>query len=138
MATRLVRDLFVGKVRQLITISPDATVQEALQSMATKRISALPVMAGGPNLLGIISERDYIRRVVPKRIAPWDILVKDIMTEKIIYASMDNTVRECMDLMVTHRFRHLPVLDGTRPVAMLSISDLLQVLRAARIDFPPA
>jgi len=138
MSTRTVRHLLEGKARQLFTISPDATVQEALQSMASKRISALPVMAGGPNLLGIISERDYIRRVVPRRIAPWDVLVKDIMTEKVICATMDNTIRECMDLMLTHRFRHLPVLDAKRPVAMLSISDLLQALRTARIDFPSA
>jgi len=137
MSTRTVRDLLEGKPRQLFTISPDATVQDALQSMASKRISSLPVMSG-LKLVGIVSERDYIRRVVPRRIAPWDVLVKDIMTEKVICATMDNTIRECMDLMITHRFRHLPVLDAKRPVAMLSISDLLQALRAARIEFPPA
>ena len=137
MSTPVVRDLLEGKVQQLFTISPEATVQEALEIMASKRISSLPVMRGA-DLVGIVSERDYIRRAVPRRIAPWDVLVKDIMTEKVICVTSDNTIRECMDLMATHRFRHLPVVDVKLLIGMLSISDLLQALRPARIDFPPA
>jgi CBS domain-containing protein len=137
MPTPVVRDLLEGKVQQLFTISPEATVQEALEIMASKRISSLPVMRGA-DLVGIVSERDYIRRAVPRRIAPWDVLVKDIMTEKVICVTSDNTIRECMELMSTHRFRHLPVVDVKLLIGMLSISDLLKALRPARIDFPPA
>ena len=137
MSTRVVRDLLEGKVQQLLTISPEATVQEALEIMASKRIGSLPVTRG-TDLVGIFSERDYIRRAVPRRIAPWDVLVKDIMTEKVICVTLDNTIRECMELMCSHRFRHLPVVDAKLLVGMLSISDLLQALRPARIDFPPA
>jgi CBS domain-containing protein len=137
MSTPVVRDLLEGKVQQLFTISPEATVQEALEIMASKRISSLPVMRGA-DLVGIVSERDYIRRAVPRRIAPWDVLVKDIMTEKVICVTSDNTIRECMELMSRHRFRHLPVVDAKLLIGMLSISDLLQALRPARIDFPPA
>ena len=136
MSTRVVRDLLEGKVQQLLTILPEATVQEALEIMASRRISSLPVTIGA-DLVGIFSERDYIRRAVPKRIAPWDVLVKDIMTKEVVCVTMDNTIRECMELMSSHRFRHLPVVDAKLLVGMLSISDILKALRPARIDFPP-
>jgi CBS domain-containing protein len=136
MSTRAVRELLAGKNRQLFTILPEATVQEALEIMASQRISSLPVTRGA-NLVGILSERDYIRQSVPRRIAPWDVLVKDIMTENVICVTSDTTIRECMELMSSHRFRHLPVVDGKTLVGMLSISDIVRALRPARIDFPP-
>jgi CBS domain-containing protein len=136
MSTRVVRELLQGKDHQLFTILPEATVQEALEIMASKRISSLPVTRG-ENLAGILSERDYIRQSVPKRIAPWDVLVKDIMTVNVISVTSDTAIRECMELMSRHRFRHLPVVDGKTLVGMLSISDILRALRPARIDFPP-
>jgi CBS domain-containing protein len=136
MSTRAVRELLAGKNRQLFTILPEATVQEALEIMASKRIGSLPVTRGA-NLVGILSERDYIRQSVPRRIAPWDVLVKDIMTENVICVTSDTTIRECMELMSSHRFRHLPVVDGKTLVGMLSISDIVRALRPARIDFPP-
>jgi CBS domain-containing protein len=137
MSTRLVSELLANKDRQLFTVSPEATVQEALETMVTSRISSLPVTSG-TNLVGIFSERDYIRKAVPKRVAPWDILVKDIMTENVICVTSDNTIRECMELMCSNRIRHLPVVDGKILVGMLSISDIVRALQPARIDFPPA
>lgn len=136
MSTRMVSELLASGDRQLFTISPEATVQEALETMVTKRISSLPVTSGA-NLVGIFSERDYIRKAVLKRLAPWDILVKDLMTENVISVSSGNTIRECMDLMCSNRIRHLPVVDGKTLVGMLSISDIIRALRPARIDFPP-
>ena len=135
MSTRVVRDLLKDKDHQLFTVAPDTTVQAALEIMASKRVSSLPVMIG-PELVGIFSERDYIRRAVPKRIAPWDVLVKDLMTDKVICVTADQSVRECMELMTGNKFRHLPVVDGKKLVGMLSISDILKALRPARIDFP--
>ena len=135
MSTRVVRDLLQGKDQQLFTVAPDATVQAALEIMASKRVSSLPVMIDS-ELVGIFSERDYIRRAVPKRIAPWDVLVKDLMTDKVICVTADQSVRECMELMTGNKFRHLPVVDGKNLVGMLSISDILKALRPARIDFP--
>jgi CBS domain-containing protein len=136
MSTRMVSELLASKNRELFTIVPEATVQDALEVMATKRISSLPVTRGA-DLVGILSERDYIRQSVPKRVAPWDILVKDIMTADVISVSSNTTIRECMELMSRHRFRHLPVVDGKTLVGMLSISDIVRALRPARIDFPP-
>jgi len=136
MSTRVVSELLASKDRQLFTVSPEATVQEALETMVTSRISSLPVTSGA-NLVGIFSERDYIRKAVPKRVAPWDILVKDHMTENVICVTSANTIRECMELMCSNRIRHLPVVDGKLLVGMLSISDIVRALRPARIDFPP-
>jgi CBS domain-containing protein len=136
MSTRVVSELLASKDRQLFTVSPEATVQEALETMVTSRISSLPVTSGA-NLVGIFSERDYIRKAVPKRVAPWDILVKDLMTENVICVTSANTIRECMELMCSNRIRHLPVVDGKLLVGMLSISDIVRALRPARIDFPP-
>ncbi len=104
--------------------------------MAAERISSLPVTQGA-DLVGILSERDYIRQSVPKRVAPWDVLVKDIMTAHVISVSSSTAIRECMELMSRHRFRHLPVVDDTTLVGILSISDIVRALRPARIDFPP-
>jgi CBS domain-containing protein len=73
---------------------------------------------------------------VPKRVAPWDVLVKDIMTENVVCVTSDTSIRECMELMSRHRFRHLPVVDGKTLVGMLSISDIVRALQPARIDFP--
>jgi CBS domain-containing protein len=136
MSTRVVSELLASKNRQLFTILPEATVQEALEIMASKRISSLPVTRGA-ELVGILSERDYIRQSVPRRIAPWDVLVKDIMTADVICVTSDTAIRECMELMSSHRFRHLPVVDGKMLVGMLSISDIVRALQPARIDFPP-
>ena len=136
MSTRVVRELLASKNRELFTILPEATVQEALEVMAAKRISSLPVTRGA-DLVGILSERDYIRQSVPKRVAPWDVLVKDIMTAHVLSVSSNTTIRECMELMSRHRFRHLPVVDDKTLVGMLSISDIVRALRPARIDFPP-
>jgi CBS domain-containing protein len=135
MTMRVVRDLLKGKDQHLFTVTPETTVQTALEIMASKRVSSLPVMIGS-ELAGIFSERDYIRRAVPKRVAPWDVLVKELMTEKVICVTADDTVRECMELMSSNKFRHLPVVDGKKLVGMLSISDILKALRPARIDFP--
>lgn len=128
MSIRVVSELLESKDRQLFTVSPEATVQEALEMMVTKRISSLPVTRGA-DLLGIISERDYIRKAVPKRVVPWDIFVRDIMTENIICVTRDDTIQECVELMCRNRIRHLPVTDGKTLVGMLSVSDIVRALR---------
>jgi CBS domain-containing protein len=137
MSTRVVNELLDTQNRHVYTVSPEANVQEALQVMVSRRISCLLVTRGG-DLAGILSERDYIRKAVPKRLAPWDVQVKDIMTEKVICVTPVDTIRDCMDLMCSNRIRHLPVVDGKALVGMLSISDIVRALRPARIDFPPS
>jgi CBS domain-containing protein len=135
MSTRSVGQLLEGKSRQLYTISPQATVQEALELMVAKSISSLPVVLG-TEMVGIVSERDYIRKAVPRRIAPWDLRVEEIMTREVKSVTHDTTIRQCMELMSSNRIRHLPVVEGRALVGMLSITDVVRALRPARIDFP--
>lgn len=137
MSTRLVSEILDSKSRQLFTVPPDASVQDALQIMVTRTISCL-LVTQGPDLIGILSERDYIRKAVPKRVAPWDLKVKDIMTEKVICVTPVDTIHECMERMVSNRIRHLPVVDRNALVGILSISDIVRALRPAQIDFPPS
>jgi len=135
MSSHLVKDLLQQKNTGLFTTAPDTTVQDALEMMVAKGISSLAVLSGG-ELVGIVSERDYIRKAVPKRIVPWDIKVRDIMTADVISVTPDNTVRQCMEWMSSKRIRHLPVVEGKVLIGMLSISDIIRALRPARIDFP--
>ena len=135
MSSNLVKDLLQQKEAALFTTTPETTVQDALETMVTKGISSLAVLSG-QELVGIISERDYIRKAVPKRIVPWEIKVRDIMTADVVAVTPENNVRECMELMSSKRIRHLPVVDGKKLIGMLSITDIIRALRPARIDFP--
>jgi CBS domain-containing protein len=135
MATRTVKELLEGKQRRLFTVAPEATVQEAVELMAANRISSLPVVRAD-QLVGIVSERDYIRKAAPRRIVPWEIRVQDIMTREVISVSSEHSIRECMERMSANGIRHLSVVDGKTLLGMLSISDIVRALRPARIEFP--
>ena len=125
---KTVNDILNQKNTGIVTVSPNDSVQDALEIMAEKRISSFPVIEKG-NVAGIISERDYIRKAVPKRVAPWDIIVREIMTEQVIYVSPEDTIKDCMALMTNNHFRHLPVKSGDDLVGMLSISDILNAMK---------
>jgi CBS domain-containing protein len=135
MATRTVGELLQAKDDHVFTISPEASVQEALELMVVESISSLPVTRGA-ELVGIVSERDYIRKAVPRRLVPWEIRVQEIMTQEVMCVTRSNSIQECMELMTSNRIRHLPVVEGRTLVGMLSISDIVRALRPARIDFP--
>jgi CBS domain-containing protein len=135
MSTRVVSQLLEGKDRRIFTIAPEATVQEALELMVAQGISSLPVTSG-TELVGIISERDYIRKAVPRRIVPWELRVQEIMTRNVICVTRDTTIEECMERMSSNKIRHLPVVEGKLLVGVLSITDIVRALRPARIDFP--
>ena len=106
------------------SVSPDATVLEAIQMMADKNVGALLVTKDN-NLVGIISERDYTRKVVLKGRSSKDTPVREIISGKIVSVSPDHSVEECMRLMTEHRIRHLPVVQGTRILGVISIGDLV-------------
>lgn len=117
-------DLLKVHNHPLRTIAPDATVFEALQVLAEHEVGALLVIENG-GLAGIVSERDYTRKVALQGKNSREIRVADIMTRDVIVVSPRSRSRECMALMSSRRIRHLPVVDGTRPVGMLSIRDIL-------------
>ena len=106
-------------------IAPAATVFDALKLMAEKGIGALLVMEG-ETIAGIITERDYARKVILMARSSKETPVRDIMTSKVMYVRPDQTTEECMALMTENRLRHLPVLDGEKLLGLLSIGDLVK------------
>lgn len=126
---KLIKHLLDRKGRQIISIKPDASVLDAIRLMAEKNIGAVLVMNGG-QLLGILSERDYARKVVVKGRASDSTPVSDIMTASVVCTSSSETVDTCMALMTEKRIRHLPVVDNKIVVGVISIGDLVQAIIA--------
>lgn len=100
---------------------------EALQLMANKNIGAVLVVDKG-NLVGIMSERDYARKVILHGKSSKDIRVREIMTEKVFYVRPEQTVEDCMALMTNRRIRHLPVIDDDRLIGVISIGDVVKAI----------
>ena len=109
--------------RDVDTVSPDETVYDALALMAEKEIGALVVVENG-KMVGILSERDYARKIILKGKSSRETAVREIMTSEVIHTSPDQKVRKCLSLMTKHRFRHIPVLEEERLVGILSIEDV--------------
>jgi len=124
---KLVQHLLDNKGRDIISISSDASVLDAIKLMADKGIGALVVIDGG-DLTGIVTERDYARKVIIKGRASDTTPVADIMTADVITASSQLTVNECMEIMTAKKCRHLPVVDDGDLVGMISIGDLVQAI----------
>ena len=122
--TGIVSAILVRKDSTIWSIAPNAMVIDAIQLMSEKNVGALPVVENA-NLLGVISERDYTRKVILKGKSSKETPVRDIMTEQLITVNPDDSVTECMRIMTEKRVRHLPVLEGTRLVGILSIGDLI-------------
>ncbi len=121
----IVRQLLDLKGNDVWTISPDASVYQALRLMSDKNVGALVVMEGD-KVVGILSERDYARKVVLKGKASRDVPVKEIMTADVISVHPQQTVEECMELMTHKHIRHLPVMEDDRLVGMISIGDVMR------------
>jgi CBS domain-containing protein len=109
----------------VISIRPDATVLDALKLLAEKDVGAVLVM-DGPRLVGIVSERDYARKVALKGKSSSDTPVSEIMTREVIFVTPAHTNEECMALMTKKRARHLPVIDNGLVAGVLSIGDLVK------------
>ena len=112
-------------VQSIFTISPNATVLEAIKIMADKGVGAL-VVAEDEIVVGIFSERDYTRKIALMERTSESTLVSDIMTSKVISVSLNHTVEECLQLMTDRHLRHLPVLDQEKLVGFISIGDLVK------------
>lgn len=124
---KLVKHLLDSKGRDIISIVEDASVLEAITIMAERSIGSLPVM-DGDELRGIVTERDYARKVIVKGRSSKSTQVKQIMTSDVCTASIDQTVNDCMSVMSERRIRHLPVVDDGKVVGLISIGDLVQAI----------
>ena len=126
---RSIGTLLEKKGSHVWSIGPQASVLDALRSMAEKKIGALPVM-DGEALVGIVSERDYARKIVLEGRSSKDTLVEDIMTTKVICARRSQQVEECMAIMMNGNFRHMPVVEDEKVIGVLSLRDLVKVVIA--------
>ena len=111
--------------QDVYTIAPSASVFDAVKLMAEKNIGALLVMEGA-EVAGILSERDYTRKIALMSRSSRETTVREIMTSAVMYVRPDQTVDECMALMTENRLRHLPVMDGKQLLGMISIGDLVK------------
>jgi CBS domain-containing protein len=124
---KLVKHLLDSKGRHVISVAPGSSVFDAIKIMADKAVGSLLVM-DGEGLLGIVTERDYARKVILKGRASESTTVSEIMTTEILSATSLQSVNDCMELMTEHRIRHLPVVEDDRVIGLISIGDLVQAI----------
>jgi CBS domain-containing protein len=124
---RTVRHLLEAKAPEIFAVRPDAPVLDAVRQMAEKHVGALLVMDAG-QLVGIVSERDYARKVVLQGRSSSDTPVRDIMTSRLITVGPTDTTDHCMQVVTERRIRHLPVVDGDVVMGVVSIGDLVKAV----------
>lgn len=122
-----VKDLLNHKGHDVLSLAPSDTVYDAIKLMAEKSIGALLVMDGG-KMVGIVSERDYARKVILQGKRSQETPVRDIMTTKVIFVPPTRTVDETMAIMTDKRIRHLPVIENDRVIGIISIGDVVRAV----------
>ncbi|MCW5979446.1 MAG: CBS domain-containing protein [Bryobacteraceae bacterium] len=134
--TKSVRAVLGNKGRDVFWLPPDASVYEAVETMATRSIGAVLVLEDG-KLVGILSERDYARKVILKGRSSRETLIKEIMSSPVTFVDCECTIDQAMALMTEKRIRHLPVIAEEQVVGVVSIGDLVKFIvndQAATID----
>jgi CBS domain-containing protein len=124
---KTVEHLLKTKGNDIWSIAPDASVYDAIELMADKEVGALLVLEAG-KLAGIISERDYTRKIILKGRSSKETPVREIMSSPVIYTTPDQTIEKCMAVMTAKRIRHLPVMEGSQLVGIVSIGDLVKAI----------
>ena len=126
---KTIRDILKVKGTDVWCVEPDATVFDALQRMAEKEVGAL-VVTQGAQVVGLISEREYARKVILEGRTSPTTLVKEIMITPVVYIHLDQPIEECMSLMTEKRTRHLPVIEDGKLVGLISIGDIVKSIIA--------
>jgi len=126
-----INEILDHKGAMVWTVAPDTTVFEAIQMMSNKNVGAL-LVTERDKLIGIISERDYTRKVALKGKSSKETQVREILSEQILSVTPRHSIEECMRLMTEHRVRHLPVLDGEKITGVVSIGDLVNWIISAQ------
>jgi CBS domain-containing protein len=131
--TTPIRSVLAAKGSEIYGLPPDASVFSAIEMMATRSVGALLVIQDG-KLIGILSERDYARKVILLGRASKDTRIKEIMTSPVTFVTPDCTVDEAMSLMTQKRIRHLPILENEQVIGLVSIGDLVKYIVSEQAD----
>jgi CBS domain-containing protein len=123
---KTVKQLLDGKGHEVASILPGKSVFDAMQLMAEKNIGALLVIDAAGKLVGIVSERDFARKMYAMDKLPRDVAVADLMTRQVTYVRPDQTNQDCMALITDKHVRHLPVMENERVIGLVSIGDLVK------------
>ena len=126
--TRLEDFLKLNKNRQVLTISKDQSVKQALILMSEKNIGAIVIIDNNDLPIGIFSERDYARKIILKGKSSKDTLLDEVMTKELITVTRDCKIEQCMEIMNEKKIRHLPVLENKKIVGIISIRDVLKIM----------
>lgn len=124
---KTVKEIIDNKGKEIWSVTPDSTVFDALKLMADKKIGAVLVIKDD-NVLGIMSERDYARKVALHGKSSVQLTVNEIMSDKVIYVDVTQSIEDCMALMINKRIRHLPVFDEKNLVGFISIGDVVKAI----------
>jgi CBS domain-containing protein len=128
---KIADDILESKHCELWTVDPEDSVQDALFIMAQKKVGALLVVQD-ERLLGILSESDYVRKIVGLQLDPERTRVREIMTRDVVTATPTTSIEECMRMMTRGQFRHLPILIGDDLVGLISINDIVRALMGGK------
>ncbi len=126
---KLAKDILDSKGHEICSIDPDNSVLDALRLMADKDVGAVLVMRG-EKLVGIVSERDYARKIVLEGKTSKDARIEDVMIRRVLCAAPDRTIEECLALMTDKRARHLPIVEKKLVIGIVSIGDLVKAIIA--------
>lgn len=123
-----VKDILAGKGRDVWSIGPAQSVYQAIEMMALREVGALTVVNDQGELVGIVSERDYARKVILANRSSRETRVSEIMTADVVSVAEDTRLDACMSLMTEHKVRHLPVLEDSRLVGIVSVGDIVKTI----------
>lgn len=123
--TTTVRQILEGKGYEIYSVNPDDMVIDAIRLMAEAKVGALLVLENG-QMAGIISERDYTRKVILNSRSSQTTSVSDIMTSGVVYVTPEQTIEDCLVLMSEHHIRHLPIVENGKPIGLLSVMDVVK------------